>query len=93
MPEPLTPEDVAARWRAPLRRVLALCRAGQLPTLPLGRGVYRIPLTALEAWEGDRWKTCAGSSLRAAGTPHGEKTAPPGVERCAPPMLLPPIGS
>ena len=46
----LTADDLAERWQVPKSQVYALTRAGEIPTVKLGR-YYRYRLDAIEAWE------------------------------------------
>lgn len=44
---PLTPDEVASRWRVSRRRIVDLCRTGWLRAFKVGRS-WRIPAAELE---------------------------------------------
>lgn len=46
----LTADQLAERWQVPKSHVYGLTRAGQIPTVRLGR-YYRYRLEAIEAYE------------------------------------------
>lgn len=50
-PPPFTPETLAERWQCSPANVRNLCRSGRLTHFTVGRGMYRIPVDAVEHYE------------------------------------------
>ncbi len=50
MAEFLRPVELAERWQVTPRTVRAMCQAGELPSIKVGK-LYRIPADALNRWE------------------------------------------
>ncbi len=94
-PPPFTPVTLGDRWRCSPGFVRSLCRQGRLRHFTIGRGQYRIPATAVEAFErGDAWgsggETSPGSSSTGGdGTPSGQRPARPAAARSAPLIVAP----
>lgn len=85
-PIPFTPDTLAARWGCDAENVRVLCKRGRLRHFTVGRGMYRIPVQAVEEFEG-----CGLSSTEAGGTRSGGKAARPGAGRSVPGIvMLPP---
>jgi excisionase family DNA binding protein len=58
----LTADQLADRWQIPKSQVYALTRAGQIPTVKLGR-YYRYRLDAIERWESETMDGAGARSL------------------------------
>lgn len=59
----LSPEALAKRWNVPTATIRAMLNRGELPYGRLGR-YLRIPLQAVEEWEGCREKTEAAAQAQ-----------------------------